>query len=150
VLIGVPLFPGSSFDSTASCRVQSSLISTPDKLTRQQADAVADALLMEHRRREHPPVPSWYRSAESRRLTPEVEWELYRQVRGNVGANRARALIFLPILFIVFFRFAPPGMRQVFYLTVSLIGFAAWLVLMMYTRRQLARRARELASQSQP
>jgi positive regulator of sigma E activity len=41
-------------------------------------------------------------------------------------------------------------MREVFYLSVFLICLAAWLMLMRYTRRELARRAREPVSVSQP
>jgi hypothetical protein len=127
-------------------------MSTPHGLSREQAEAVAEALLeREHESDKHlrVRVPFWCRSADSRRLHPRVERELYRQVCDGQSSKRVLAvkLLGIPSLLAVFWLLGSPR-RTGLYCLVLVLGVAAiaW-ILAWQIRSELARLAREVLSE---
>jgi Flp pilus assembly protein TadB len=90
-------------------------------------------------------VPFFIRSAASRRLGRQREWELFRQARSNVFANKSTSVAMLaaPValgLLFVFFAHRPFNVPYVAAWIIAVL-FPQWLFV-AHLRRELARLAR--------
>jgi hypothetical protein len=119
-------------------------VSDQPRLTPEKANAIAQALLgEEHERCSHwhkRLVPFWYRSADSQRLHPRVEFELYRQVRANLRVSLVigAAFLALALLVAVTTRLGSRAIDWLWVICILMPFGISWDV-----RRRLARLARE-------
>jgi hypothetical protein len=117
----------------------------PSKLTKEQANAIAESLMAKARksggyfyfRR----VPFVFRSTDSARLEPRAEWQLFRQAQHNLAGKRWSAVVIIAsyVAMLVVFLIAPHWYTPLFF--VGLLGPP--LILVVHVRRELARLARD-------
>ena len=120
-----------------------------NRLDKDKAKAIADALLAKERRASAQSrgrrVPFFIRSAQSAHLAREQEWELFRQARKNVVTARGASLAIaaaplgLSVLFWFFTRH-PVSAWYVMAFDVSLL--VPNFLVVFYLRKELARLAR--------
>jgi|HubBroStandDraft_3_1064219.scaffolds.fasta_scaffold352476_2 hypothetical protein len=126
----------------------------PSKLTKEQANAIAESLMAKARNSDgyfrSRRVPFVFRSADSARLEPRAEWQLFRQAQHNLAGNRWSAVTIMAsyvTLLLVFLMFAPHPLND-WYTPLFFIGLMGPpFISVVHVRRELARLARESTPQ---